>query len=777
MINDNELIEIFIEESNDILEALQSHYNAVEARPVGTDCNDMWEAMLRELHTFKGSARMVGLEEFSNYLHGAEQLIQKIQTQGGAIEKEYLSTCKGTIDFCQFYLNAIIRGTPLPAEQIPFHSLQSFVSESANTSVERTEIKELPLIVFEDKQVEKKHREKKKEVSGDAIRVKTSLLEKFGKLAVQINVARSHLTQQMASLHDSLSEMTKEIKLTQEKMRHLQVKADANLRMVNSVNQQATYEEFDILELDRYTFLQQSARALINNLERLENLNCTIINSVKSAEQLLVEQGRSAKELEAEITHVRMISIDQLVPRLELIVQQVSEELQKEVHFVCLKAEGEMDRNILEKLLPSLEHMIRNAIDHGIESHKVRVDAGKPAHGVITLAMSRVANEIVLCVRDDGQGINVEKVREKAIEKNLWPENAPFSTEAASRIILYPGFSTKEVLSAISGRGVGMDVVNAQVNKLGGTLEVDTQASKGTAFTIRLPYMQSLNKALIITSGKQFYAVLLANLSGITRLSFSEIDSKLNSDNNILEYSGKTYLLFYLPELLGRSKWEACQSEKKDLPIIFMQSETENIAFVIDGLIGSREIVIKPAGIQLQFVKEISGVSLLGDGSIILILNASYLIQRAQGIQGKQDPLQNLSTKSKNDIATILIVDDSATVRQVTSRLLKRHHCDVLTANDGLEALAQLNQNVVDLVLLDIEMPHMDGFEVIEKMKQSSTLCTIPIVMITSRSGGKHRLRAMSAGANAYLVKPYQEDSLLLLLREFKLISDKGQGE
>lgn len=763
---DDELIQIFIEEAHDLLEAINSHLEQWQSHVSQTE---HLASVLRELHTLKGSARMIGFTRLSEYVHCLEQIIQKIHDKNIPADVSSLKEIQYSVDYLNFYIESLAKAKPIEDDNIPLEQLKNTFLSLQTPAEIISETSREPVIVS-TKQLKNKNEQQS---GGENIRLKSDVLEKFGKLSQEINIIRSHLEQQLGGANELLVDMSKEIKLIQEQMRQLQAKADINLRMFQSISSEKGYEEFDILEFDRYSSLQHATRTLVDKLNFLEQLEESLVNSTRSIEALLVAQGRATRSLEEGIIHARMISIDSILPRLKRIVRQVSHELGKEVRLECVKAQGEVDRKVLERLIPGLEHMVRNAIDHGIEPPEERLQLGKPAYGVITLSMFRQGNDIVIQLGDDGYGIDIDKIKEKAIEKKLWDPKDIMTKADIIQIISLTGFSTKEMVTPISGRGVGMDVVNAEVSKLGGTLRLDTQKNIGTHFIIRLPFSLSLNQALILIAGSQAYAIPLANLSGITRMPPKEVKESLKNGIGRVKYAGITYNLCYLAELLGEKKWDENKIEAHPLPIIFLQSESEQVAFVIDKLIGSREIMIKPTGTQLQLVKEISGMSLLGEGQIVLVLNVQFLIQEALSKVRKNEKNQedmgslvpNILRQHKT---RVLIVDDSLTVRKVTSRLLKRHFYESLSAKDGVEAFDIMSQTLPDIVLLDIEMPLMDGFTVVEKMRKDPKYKNIPVIMITSRAGEKHRLRAMELGANAYLSKPYLEEDLLMLLRKYQ---------
>lgn len=780
MENDDELIQIFIEEAHDIMDSINRSFIDWSLDPLK---KDLLTSILRDLHTFKGSSRMVGLKGISDYTHSLEQLIQKIHQGDIKSDEGILKELRRFFDYLHLYIDSYSHQTCFPESNVPIDGIKKLLNEEPVIHIDKETIPEsmsdieaeIHQVVNDESPANKKL--KKPEGPTETIRIRADLLEKFSILAGRINVSRSHLEQQVKSANEYLIEILKEIKLVQESMKNIEVKTDANLRFYQETLGARNYDEFDILEMDRYSSLQQLIRVLEDKLTLLEDLSEMVTHTLRNAEGLLVEQKRAAKNLEEGIIHTRLISIDYLVPRLERIVRQVSQELGKEVHLKFARLEGEIDRRILERLISSLEHMVRNAIDHGIESPNVRLNMGKSELGVITLSLFRQGNQFIIQLVDDGHGIDVKKVQEKAVEKFFWPAKVPMTKDDAIKMIFLSGFSTKDEISQISGHGVGMDVVNTEINRLGGSLWVDTEPNQGTRFTIRLPFTISLNQALVFKSHNQFYALLLSQLAGVARISCAEAKNRILTKQRDIQYADKTYQLYFLSELLGDNVSEAFRSNIYSLSIIFIHSEDSSVAVIVDKMVGSNEIVIKPAGSQLQFVREISGVSLLADGQIVLVLDPQYLMQRALQMQQErqQDPLPlEPIPKINYEKLKVLVVDDSYTVRQVTSRLLKRNQFESFQAKEGIEALLVMEDVLPDIVLLDIEMPKMDGFEVLEKMRASEKLKDVPVIMITSRSGEKHRLRAVQAGANAYLTKPYLEEDLLMLLKRFAHGAEHG---
>jgi chemosensory pili system protein ChpA (sensor histidine kinase/response regulator) len=469
----------------------------------------------------------------------------------------------------------------------------------------------------------------------------------------------------------------------------------------------------------------------------------------------------------------RMVPFQRLVPRLRRIVRQVSLELNKQVDLRVYNAEGEMDRTILERMISPLEHMVRNAVDHGIEHTEQRLQSGKDAQGSIELDIRRDGGDVVLTMRDDGKGINLEAVRRKAIERGMTTPDARLTEEEVMQFILQPGFSTAEVVTQISGRGVGMDVVSSEIKQMGGSVEIRSNPGVGTEFEVRLPFTVSVNRALMVRVGDDLYAVPLNNIQGIVRASVAELQSLYEQpvSERRFEYAGNDYRLDYLGAMLDVEAQPKVTAQHLPLPLLLIRGSVP-FALQVDSLLGSREIVVKSLGPQFASVMGISGGTILGDGSVVIILDLPAMIRTQSSLEyqrAKALDMQEAERRHEQErrLPRVLVVDDSVTVRKVTTRLLERHGMEVFTAKDGVHAMETLQDHRPDVMLLDIEMPRMDGFEVASLVRHDARLKDIPIIMITSRTGDKHRERAMSIGVNEYLGKPFQEDRLLECINSF----------
>jgi chemosensory pili system protein ChpA (sensor histidine kinase/response regulator) len=452
----------------------------------------------------------------------------------------------------------------------------------------------------------------------------------------------------------------------------------------------------------------------------------------------------------------RMVSFQRHVQRLSRIVRQAATDTGKRAELVVEGAAGELDRQVLERMLPPFEHLLRNAVVHGIETPEQRVSANKSEVGRIHLNLRREGAEVIVDVRDDGAGMNVAAIRNKAVSLGLIREDQALTDQEAMQLILEPGFSTAENLTQAAGRGVGMDVVATEVKKLGGALHMETTPGSGSAFTIRLPFTLAVSHALIVRISDEYYALPLPTIEGVVRVPREEVQQHLQSEAPSYVYGGHKYRFQHLGNFVGMEAGPLPEVEPT-LPVVMVRAGELSTGLVAEELVGSREIVVKPVGPQIASIRGVSGATILGDGRIVVILDIGALVRA--GWRGRAQAALPRERLDRRIIA--LVVDDSITVRRVTQRLLERNGMRVLTARDGMDAIAVMEENLPDVVLLDIEMPRMDGYEVAALMRADPRLKDVPIIMITSRVGEKHRARALELGVNEYLGKPYQESQLL----------------
>ncbi|WP_225788854.1 Hpt domain-containing protein [Pseudomonas sp. Marseille-P8916] len=748
---DNELLEVFLEESSDIVESAAAALERWQADPRSSV---EIENLLRDLHTLKGGARMVEIAAIGDLAHELEFLYELLAAGRLPPSPALFALLQNCHDRLAHMLDAVRLGQPLHAATALIDYIRNFSSAALADSVAaqaEAAPAEAPAAAPE-------------RPAGDMVKVDAELLDDLGNLASEHSVIRGRIEQQINDAQFALNEMETTLERMRDQLLRLDIETQGRMSSRYQPEGDA-YDDFDPLEMDRHSQLQQLSRALFESASDLLDLKETLAQRAQETHSLLLQQARVNSQLQEGLTATLMVPFERLVPRLQRVVRQVASELGKQVELVVGNAEGELDRSVLERMVAPLEHMLRNAVDHGLEAREVRLAAGKPELGTIHLNLLHEGADIVIEMSDDGAGVPLEAVRNKAIKRGLLSPRAQLSDHEILQFILRPGFSTAEKITQISGRGLGMDVVHEEVKQLGGSMSIESSPGKGARFLIRLPFTVSVNRALMVHLGEEQYAIPLNTIEGIVRVPPAELEACYQLDPPRYTYAGHAYELRYLGELLQGTAQPSLLGQSVPLPVLLLHAQAQSYAIQADSLSPSREIVVKSLGPQFAAVPGLSGATLLGDGRVVLILDLlgqlrgqQRRLARLPGGQGGPRPLFGPAPRRR---LLVMVVDDSVTVRKVTSRLLERHGMSVLTAKDGVDAMAQLEAHRPDVLLLDIEMPRMDGFEVATRVRRDTRLKDLPIIMITSRTGQKHRDRAMAIGVNEYLGKPYQESVLL----------------
>ncbi len=586
-------------------------------------------------------------------------------------------------------------------------------------------------------------------------RVDAELLDQLLNNSGEASIARARLEQQIGSIDFNVGELSRTVTRLKEQLRKLELETEAQI-LHRYEEEKGTRGEFDPLELDRYSSIQQFSRALAETANDVGSIQQLLETLTKDTQNLLTQQARTITELQNGLMRTRMVPFQRHVQRLARIVRQAATDTHKKAELHIEGASGELDRQVLERMMPPFEHMLRNAVAHGIETPEERKKKGKNEAGTITIALHREGSEVVVEVSDDGAGMNLKAIRDKGISLGMVRADQQLSDDDIMQLILEPGFSTAGSVSTLSGRGVGMDVVANEIKKLGGALHMESKPGQGSRFTIRLPLTLAISHALILRANDELYALPLPTVEGVVRLSRVEVEAHLGPEAPPFEYGGQKYKFQHLAFYVGREPGPLPDGDVT-VPVILVRAGEHSTGLVADELVGSREIVVKSVGPQISAIRGISGATILGDGRIVIILDIGALV-RADW-RARTEPVM---PREKTDTRSIaLVVDDSITVRRVTQRLLERNGMRVLTARDGVDAMEMLQEHTPDIILLDIEMPRMDGYEVATQVRADARLAGIPIIMITSRVGEKHRARAIEIGVDDYLGKPYQEAQLL----------------
>jgi chemosensory pili system protein ChpA (sensor histidine kinase/response regulator) len=596
-------------------------------------------------------------------------------------------------------------------------------------------------------------------------RIDADLLENLLNAAGEISIYHSRLSQQINTIEFHVDELEQTVSRLREQLRKLEIETEATIK--HGHQDTVVAQDFDPLELDRYSNIQQLSRALAESASDMGSLKDLLQSVTADAETLLAQQARVTGELQDGLMRTRMVPFQRHVPRLTRLVRQAAQEAGKRAELAVEGASGELDRQVLEKMLPPFEHMLRNAIIHGLEKPEDRQAAGKPAAGRITMRLHREGSEMVIDVADDGAGLDVEAIRSKAYEQELLKPDSKATDEEIMQLILMPGFSTASEVTQSAGRGVGMDVVANEVKQLGGSLRISSVTGQGTNFTIRLPFTLAITQALIVRTGEEVYALPLPTVEGVVRIARSDLENMLSQTDPSYEYGEQTYNFRHLGMYLGAPSAQLPEDETF-IPVILVRAGEHSTALLTDEMISSQEIVVKSIGPQLASIRGISGATILGDGRIVLILDVNTLVRSGAPVV----ELKSAAPSPIDERPLAMIVDDSITVRRVMERFLDRNGMRVVTAKDGIDAISVLHDEKPDIILLDIEMPNMDGYEFATHVRNDERVSDVPIIMITSRVGDKHRARAIEIGVDDYLGKPYQDSQLLDAIR--RLLDERG---
>lgn len=784
---DSDLLDVFIEEATEILETADDLLHGWAQNP--RDKGLMLE-LQRALHTMKGGARMARVSPIGDLSHSIETALEAVE-QGKIDNPDALvELVQSSYDWLSDAVEKIRETQPITTPEALINNIEvtaglrqgelqalaqetvdvqeeQHEEEAAETQATQAELDGSVASLISNR-VEPEQEETIKPAAvaapvkqaGELVKIGSDMLENFINNAGEMSIYRSRMDQQLGTITHNLVELDHTVERIREQLKKFEIEAEAQIlyrydgASIDGINT----DDFDPLEMDRFSNMQQLSRSLAETVGDLTSIQKLIYGQTRETEILLVQQSRVNSELQNGLMRTRLVPFSSIVPRLRRIVRQTSKEIGKDIDLKISGSEGEIDRTVLGHVNPAFEHMLRNAIDHGIENPAARRKAKKPETGSIKLDFGRSGGEVVITIEDDGKGMDLDAIRKKALQNGLMDKGADLSESEILQFVLEAGFSTADKVTQISGRGVGMDVVSTEIKQMGGTLQIATDKGKGSKFTVRLPLTVSVNQALIVSVGEEVYAIPLVNVVGVIRTNKEELERMQSGESTHYDYAGNSFKYFHLGSLM-----EICKplviGDKERIPLILARAGDHHVALQAEAILGRNEVVVKTVGPQISSVKGISGATIMGDGSVALILDIPNLIRsgfaHTAGVAREED-----ATK-KSTLPVIMVVDDSITVRKVTERLLKRHNMEVVTAKDGVDALDQLQEFVPDLILSDIEMPRMDGYELITAVRKDDRLMDIPVIMITSRTGDKHKERAMNIGVDEYLGKPFQDTELL----------------
>lgn len=780
---DPELLDIFVEEGSEILPQIgqllrtwQQH--PAEAAPART--------LLRHLHTLKGSARMAGAMRLGEVVHDIEARVEsaaRLHEIPAALFDELLAAHDRSLELFDRLQNPVVEAAPVQDEAV----------DAASTTI-HAESDQTPDLVVEATapaaQAVPDARTRDVKPSQQAVRVNSETLDRLVNLAGEVSISRARIENEVQQIKGSMADLSENVERLRSQLREIELQAEFQMQS-QMQSQQASGQErekFDPLEFDRFTRFQELTRMMAESVNDVKTLQQHLQKSLDTAETDLASQRRMTRDLQQDLMRVRMVPFSSIAERLYRVARRTAKELDKRVNLDIRGGSVEIDRGVLDRMAGPFEHLLRNHIVHGIESRATRRSVGKDEIGELLVEVRQEGNEIVLTFSDDGAGLDYDRIRAKGRELGLVGQGDfahEFSDAQAAELIFHPGFSTASEVTELAGRGVGMDVVRAEAMVLAGRVTVDSDAGRGTRFTINLPLTLAVTQVVLVAVTGRVYALPSVLVEQVQQLRPQPLADAYRAGS--LTWAGAPVRLAFLGSLLGID--DSVPVAQRASPVLILRSAGERIAIHVDEVVGNQEVVVKNLGPQLSRMTGIAGATVLGSGEIVLILNPVQLAQLAQsrpmavpvviaetvepdaqhvaaGVDMEQRPPAP-SGVDLQTLPTVMVVDDSLTVRRVTQRLLSREGYQVVLAKDGVDALEQLQDYPPDVMLVDIEMPRMDGFDLTRNVRNDDRYRHIPIIMITSRTAEKHRRHAADLGVDAYLGKPYQEDELLDLLATY----------
>ena len=817
---DAELFPIFEEEGEELLPQLSAKLRDWARQP--SDPSHATAGM-RTLHTLKGGARLAGAMRLGEMAHRLENRIERLlaqehpdaaEVEALQVHSDALSQVFGALrrpdltprvdadaqDVAAAGLTVtepmpVLHAEPEPSvpAEVPeaplehavkaevqpevVHAAQAvtqpLIGAEAGHTLPPAELPEIDWSPFLGGTVAPRQKaERSASASTSSVRVRAPLLDRLVNQAGEVSITRSRIEVEVATLKGSLTDLTDNLERLRGQLRDIELQAETQMSSRLEAAKAAA-QSFDPLEFDRFTRFQELTRMMAESVNDVATVQRTLQRTLENTEDELAAQARLTRDLQDDLLRTRMVEFEGLSDRLYRVVRQAAKETGKQVRLDIVGGSIEVDRGVLDRMTGSFEHLLRNSVTHGVESPAARVAAGKDPIGSIVVAVSQDGNEVAVEFRDDGTGLDLQRIRDKAIASGLLDAASPHSEAELAKVIFTSGFSTADKVTELAGRGIGMDVVRSEVNAMGGRIETSTAAGQGTAFKLVLPLTTAVTQVVMLRCGDVTVAVPSTLVEAVRRAKEAEIDaSYLSGAYTVVDVPLQ---FFWLGALLQQSP-RSFEPAGRSRHVVVIRSAQQRIALHVDEVIGNQEVVVKNLGPQLSRVPGLAGMTLLPSGAVALIYNPVALATlygdaaRAATYAAMRSPQSAQASAASAPVRLaplVLVVDDSLTVRRVTQRLLLREGYRVVLAKDGLDALERLAEERPQMVLSDIEMPRMDGFDLVRNIRGDARLRDLPVIMITSRIAQKHRDYAAELGVDHYLGKPYSEEDLLALIGRY----------
>lgn len=777
---DEELTNIFLDEAESLLTAIDETCRQWQARP--------WDDtarldLARRLHTLKGSARVAGLATVGDVSHAMETSVEQIAAHDHQQRLPMLEALARAVEALHAMLGRVRAGNQaLDAEPMlamlreagaasagqPMRSGSVAATSAAlegtlgNTAAcdpvtppGQAAVARAPLAAASELDAQPRAG------AAESAQVPVVDLEQMLNEAGDLNIQRAQMADDDRQLRQQLDELDRTARRMGEQLGRLGAGIEMFAREGAHTEDQKPQ---NVASAEQAATLREFTRGLDESVSDVVSLHGLMAELAAERAGMVERFQTVSTNLREHLIRTVMVPFASRQSRLRRVVSQAASECGREVEILFSGTEAEIDRAVLERLTGPLAHLLRNAVVHGIESPQDRIASGKRRVGAIALRLQRVGTQLVLELSDDGRGLDFAAIRDRARDGGLLAGDGEVSDDQAARFIFRPGFSTASELTQAAGRGLGLDVAHNEIKQLGGTMGVASTAGGGVCFNIRVPLTLACSQVLMVVVGGESYAVPLGSIEGVTRVPRAALVAGHDEPPATIEYGGCRYAVRPMAGLLGLPTTAEATGASGKLPAVLVRCGSSRAAVVVDELSGERDIVIKPVGPQIASVPGMSAATIQADGSVVLILDLAALVQLHMPVVAV-DAAADTALVSTDQRPLALVVDDSITIRRVSERFLSRHGFRVATAPDGVAALASLEQEVPDVLLLDIEMPRMDGFELATRMRETETLAHIPILMISTRSGQAHRERAAAIGVDRFLTKPYREQQLLAHIR------------
>lgn len=746
-----ELLEAYLEETPQLTvefsESIQSiieNYNLDEIRRAQ-----------RLAHTLKGSSNIIGIKGIANIAHNLEDILVYFAEHNTKPPKNLTDTLVESADCLALMVETLLGQNP-EQPQLALNVLQTLLDWANN--IDKGNI-EAPTAAAPSAPVASTAATPIKEETQPVLRVRTKTIDELMRLVGELSISTKQIQERLKHILVNTHRLTEQNSQVQKKSFELEHIVDVRC-ITNVFNNIQTTEGFDPLEFEAYNDLHSITHGFIESIADNRELTQTIYEELDDLESIVIEQERLNKDFQTNLMTTRMVPVKNLITKLKRNIRQTSRATGKEIELEIIGTEILIDSDILNNLADPLQHILRNAIDHGIENPEQRNKSGKSATGLIKLSFYHEGNNIVVKCQDDGQGLNYPKIHATALERGLITQHQELTEQELARLILMSGFSTKSDVTQMSGRGIGMDVVHTNIREMKGTLDLNSETGKGTTILMKLPMTLVTVHVLLVRVANQHFAIpsnflelAIAPRVGIFQHIGEEIHFRLEKE---------IYALIDLANILNISRDKAVLEQAEKYPIILVREETGITAVLVDEVLDTQDLVMKRMGKYVNNIHGVTGAAILGNGSVVPLLDLPELLRSSLSASYTTKHLNQTITQPTTIITPrVMIVDDSLSVRKSLSLTMEKAGFDTLLAKDGIEALEIIKNTMPSIMLVDMEMPRMNGLELSKYIRAHEETKKIPIFMITSRTTEKHKQQAKLVGIDHYFTKPYNDNELL----------------